>query len=71
MLLALWQHPTTIGLCLVIIYYQEYNLKDLLLGSLRSGTDQNGDQKHIFLNIPRGRWHRISPSSGLLIFLLL
>lgn len=59
MLLALWRHPTTSGLCLVIIYYQEYNLKDLLVESVRSGTDQNGEQKHIFLSIRRGRWHRI------------
>lgn len=29
------------GLCLVIIYYQEYNLKDLLVQSARSGTDQS------------------------------
>lgn len=47
MLLALWRHPTTSGLCLVIIYYQEYNLKDLLVQSVRLGTDQNGEQKHL------------------------
>lgn len=66
LLSALWQHPTTTGLCLVIIYYQEYDLKDLSVQSVRSGTDQNGEQKHLILSIPCGRWQHISPTSGFL-----
>lgn len=71
MLLALWRHPTTSGLCLVIIFYQENILKDLLVESVGSGTDQNEGQKHISLSIRHGRWQRISPASGLLCFSLL